>query len=258
MEKKEDRRRSPRISVVLKVEYSTAQDFLADYTCDASNSGLFIATNQDFKLGEIIHFSISFPGLLVPIDCKAKVEHLRKDNHHSQERLNGIGVSFIFDSTEQACAIQDLLQKFSNKRETKKESRESSPPFRVLLAEDNPLVLKMLHYGLKKFHASKMTSKLVLEVVEVENGLRAWEEISKNRVDLAIVDYSMPVMNGDQLIRKIREDPHLATTPIVAVSIGGREARDATYAAGADLFLDKPLMLAALIDSLQRLLRGRL
>jgi CheY-like chemotaxis protein len=71
--------------------------------------------------------------------------------------------------------------------------------------------------------------------------------------DLAIVDYYLPELNGAQLVKRMRAEPRLAAVPIVAVSVGGTEARDATLAAGADLFLDKPLVLKDLFATLERL-----
>jgi CheY-like chemotaxis protein len=51
----------------------------------------------------------------------------------------------------------------------------------------------------------------------------------------------------------MRSEPRLAEMPVVAMSVGGSEARAATLAAGADLFLDKPLVLKDLFSTLERL-----
>jgi CheY-like chemotaxis protein len=61
-------------------------------------------------------------------------------------------------------------------------------------------------------------------------------------------------MNGAQLIRRIRENENFHSLPVIVVSVGGEEARQDSYAAGADLFLDKPVLLGQLFDSLRRLL----
>ncbi len=69
----ENKRRHPRISIILKVDYASGEDFLADYTCNASDSGLFIATEKPFSAGDVLDFAVSFPGLLPPIQCRAEV-----------------------------------------------------------------------------------------------------------------------------------------------------------------------------------------
>src|SRR5690606_18706374 len=71
---------------------------------------------------------------------------------------------------------------------------------------------------------------------------------------LAIVDFFLPGMDGAQLISRIRKEPRLAGLPVVAISIGGDAARDAFLAAGADVFLDKPVVVRDLLATLDRLL----
>src|SRR5206468_433035 len=75
------------------------------------------------------------------------------------------------------------------------------------------------------------------------DGASAWQMLSDGSYDLAIVDYFLPELDGAQLVQRMKAEPRLATVPVVAVSVGGPTARDATLAAGADLFLDKPLVL---------------
>jgi CheY-like chemotaxis protein len=52
-------------------------------------------------------------------------------------------------------------------------------------------------------------------VATAEHGVAALEVLSAQRVDLAIIDIHMPVMNGVELIRKIRATPALADLPVI-------------------------------------------
>jgi CheY-like chemotaxis protein len=52
-------------------------------------------------------------------------------------------------------------------------------------------------------------------VIEAEHGAIALDRLHKHRVDLAIVDVHMPVMNGTELIRAIRADPALERLPVI-------------------------------------------
>jgi CheY-like chemotaxis protein len=49
----------------------------------------------------------------------------------------------------------------------------------------------------------------------------------------------------------LRRDPKFAHSAVVAISVGGRDAREATISAGADLFLDKPVVLRDLFRTQQ-------
>ena len=64
----------------------------------------------------------------------------------------------------------------------------------------------------------------------------------------------MPVLDGASLITQIRAGDKYKTTPIIAVSAGGESARQAALTAGANHFLDKPMRLREVIQTLQRLL----
>ncbi len=55
-------------------------------------------------------------------------------------------------------------------------------------------------------------------VLEAENGRDALEILKTHRVDMAIVDVLMPVMNGVDLVRAIRADPSLDSLPILVQS----------------------------------------
>jgi CheY-like chemotaxis protein len=169
----------------------------------------------------------------------------------TEDKPAGIGVAFEFKSDEQRRQIDELVKKLN--QEAPEELPEEAP-FRVLVAEDNPLVREMLRFGVRKFHRTGPAAGRELEVIEAENGQEAWEHVKEGAADLAIIDYYMPIMNGAQLIRKIRETESLQSLPVIVVSVGGEEARQDSYAAGADLFLDKPVLLGQLFASLRRLL----
>jgi CheY-like chemotaxis protein len=53
------------------------------------------------------------------------------------------------------------------------------------------------------------------DVVEAEQGREALDRLHERRVDLAIVDVHMPVMNGVELIRAIRGDPSTEKLPVI-------------------------------------------
>jgi CheY-like chemotaxis protein len=52
-------------------------------------------------------------------------------------------------------------------------------------------------------------------VVEAEHGRVALDRLHEQKVDLAIVDVHMPIMNGTELIRAIRADPAFETLPVI-------------------------------------------
>ena len=250
----EEKRKHPRIELILKVEYESAEDFLADYASNASGGGIYITTNKSFKIGETVAFSISFPRLLSPISCRGVVRWRRTPEQATEEKPAGIGIEFIFESEEEAQRIRDLVNKLGQPLPEPEPAEEPQGIFRVLLVEDNKVVREMIRYALKKFHGIRFAGQRELQVVEAVDGKQAWDLLQNDPCDLAITDLNMPVMGGEQLIRLIRENEETRIMPVIAISAGTEEAQRAAYVAGADLFLGKPIMLVQLFSSLQRLL----
>ena len=71
---------------------------------------------------------------------------------------------------------------------------------------------------------------------------------------LVMTDLYMPVMDGFQLIEKMRATPALAEIPVVAISAGGTDAREKAMKLGVNVFLKKPVRFAEVMDTVKQLL----
>jgi two-component system CheB/CheR fusion protein len=79
------------------------------------------------------------------------------------------------------------------------------------------------------------------EVLTADNGLMGAELIERTRPDLAIVDLGLPVLSGFELARRIRRNPGLDGTRLIALSGYGQDADvQAALDAGFDEHLTKP------------------
>src|SRR5690606_24348299 len=79
------------------------------------------------------------------------------------------------------------------------------------------------------------------EVFEANNGLDAMFKLGKYEPDIAIIDIMMPLMDGKELMRKIRGTAGCETIPLLALSaLNSRDDIREGYNAGADLYLTKP------------------
>jgi two-component system chemotaxis response regulator CheY len=100
-------------------------------------------------------------------------------------------------------------------------------------------------------------SKLPLgEVHEAPNGQEALKVLDGNWIDLALVDINMPVMDGEQMIDRLRQDPATADLPVIIVSTEGSESRkEALMQKGAG-FVHKPFTPEGLRDVILKTLGG--
>jgi CheY-like chemotaxis protein len=69
-----------------------------------------------------------------------------------------------------------------------------------------------------------------------------------------MTDLFMPVMDGFEVLRRLRANPATRMLPVMVVSSGDVEAKLRALALGADVFLGKPVPFAELIATVRRLL----
>lgn len=95
---------------------------------------------------------------------------------------------------------------------------------------------------------------LGFEVLTARNGAEALERAAE-RPDIVVLDLMMPELNGFQVCRRIKDDPELASTPVIMLTAKDTEA-DRFWGAevGADLYLAKPADPAAVVQHVERLL----
>src|SRR3954470_12655086 len=104
---------------------------------------------------------------------------------------------------------------------------------RVLLVEDAPF-LRYAFGRLLRLHG--------FEVLEANDGLEALQHVNDFQPDLVVTDLMMPVMDGVELIRRLREDPRTAELPILAMTADATEAAEKrARQAGAADFITKPV-----------------
>ena len=78
-----------------------------------------------------------------------------------------------------------------------------------------------------------------IEVIEARDGLEALNILKQNSIDMLLLDYHMPKMNGDELLRKIKDEPKLSQIPVAIITTDESDMRH-LYALGADDFILKP------------------
>ena len=94
-------------------------------------------------------------------------------------------------------------------------------------------------------------------VEAVANGVEALKLIEgKGAPDIVVTDVNMPLMNGLELVKRLREDRRTARTPIIVLSAAKQEQDIlAGYSHGADDYIGKPIDLAVLAAKIETILR---
>lgn len=106
---------------------------------------------------------------------------------------------------------------------------------RILIVDDSPIIRSVIEKNIK------MAELPVKDCLHAGNGQEALEQLGGEWVDLVFVDINMPVMNGVELIERMKADALLKTIPIVVASTEGSETRiDALRQLGIAGYLRKP------------------
>ena len=121
---------------------------------------------------------------------------------------------------------------------------------KVLYVEDNDDNVYML----------KMRLELLgdFEVLTAEDGAKGCEVAVAEQPDVILMDLEMPVVDGWEATRRLRDNPQTRDIPIIALSAHALAGeRDKAIAAGCDEFDTKPIEFDRLVATVQRIVRRR-
>ena len=95
------------------------------------------------------------------------------------------------------------------------------------------------------------------DLVEYENGADALAAFSGARPDLVLLDISLPGMDGNEILRRIRQDALLKSLPVVALTAHAMQGdRERFLAAGFNDYVTKPIVDETLLTgAIERLLK---
>jgi len=120
-------------------------------------------------------------------------------------------------------------------------------PRRILIAEDKATSRELLRTVLENEGYT---------VAEAADGEQALQQALVQVPDLILLDLQMPLRNGYEVLRELRQEKRFSTVPVVAVTASAMQGdREKALAAGFSGYLPKPLSLSDLRNEIQRLLR---
>jgi len=120
---------------------------------------------------------------------------------------------------------------------------------RILLVEDNEMNRDML---------SRRLIRRGYDVILAQDGKEGLETAQTQSPDLILMDMSLPVMDGWEATRRLKDSPNTASIPVVALTAHAlTDDRDKATRAGCDGYETKPVELPRLIETIERLLGAR-
>ncbi|MBN1477895.1 chemotaxis protein CheW [Candidatus Sumerlaeota bacterium] len=162
-------------------------------------------------------------------------------------RERGISGSLILDGVTvrliEIFELAELAEPSLFKAQGPQVVADGTDPKVILLAEDS---------GFFRRHIKEQMEEVGYVVLDAEDGQAAWELLLENlpRIDVVVTDIEMPILNGLEFTRRIREDERTAHLPVVALStLAGEGDIERGYRAGVNDYqikLDRDRLFAAI------------
>jgi len=117
---------------------------------------------------------------------------------------------------------------------------------KIVLAEDEPQIARLIEFKLKKEG---------YDVTWRKNGEEALKAIKADKPDLILLDIMMPVMDGYEVLRRLKEDENLGDIPVIMLTARAQE-KDVVKGIdlGAEDYITKPFHPAELLARVKRIL----
>ncbi len=117
---------------------------------------------------------------------------------------------------------------------------------KILLVDDSASIRQVAGIALRRAG---------YETVEAANGKEALGLLDGNKLNLIISDVNMPVMNGIEFLKAVKQHPTSKFTPVVMLTTeAGDDLKAQGKAAGAKAWIVKPFQPQMLLDAVSKLI----
>ena len=124
--------------------------------------------------------------------------------------------------------------------------------FLILLTEDDDAAANLIQMNLKRHGASNILWK--------KNGKEAWDYLNTSFVEgvkevIILLDIKMPVMDGFQLLKQVKENNRFKNIPVVMLTTTDNpEEVEKCYSLGCNFYIKKPVEYRELTEKLKAFL----
>ena len=193
---------------------------------------IFVEADLHFIVSEVADAELYKPVITGDVEEVLTQLYLKKKEKtpeliHDEEKLK----RFRIESKEDIS--RNVFREFSGKR--------------IMVVEDNEVNQKVL---------TSILESADIKVYKAENGRQALNMLNRGTiVDLILMDMSMPVMDGFEATKKIKDEPLFRKIPVLAVTgLGFHHELERMQFVGVDACIIKPFKLGDLYEGLKRYL----
>ena len=117
--------------------------------------------------------------------------------------------------------------------------------YRVLIADDEPHMLKFIEFTLRKGD---------FEILKANDGVQALKVAEAQKPNVIVLDVLMPGMDGVTALKNLKKNPVLKLIPVILLTARGHTLdHEEAKKAGASYYLTKPFSPTELLKQVQQL-----
>ncbi|MCR4417347.1 MAG: response regulator [Ignavibacteria bacterium] len=193
----------------------------------------------------------------VPVIILTSKKLLEDELKFLEERTSGIFFKESFDENVFLNRLDKILDKIKQAKSVstvstikveKAVEKPTIPPLHILLVEDNLMNQKFMSHILKRLGS---TFDIAID------GKDAIEKVKQNKYDLILMDVQMPVMDGLEATRYIRNELNMKDIPIIALTAHAMKGdREKCLAAGCTGYITKPVDQQKLVSEIMSTIKS--
>jgi two-component system alkaline phosphatase synthesis response regulator PhoP len=137
---------------------------------------------------------------------------------------------------------------FPNPQSAVEQDPQGTDTLTILVVDDEDDLLSLLDYNLQQEG---------FDVLLARDGVEGLEAAREHMPDLIVLDIMMPKMDGIEMCRRLRQDAHLRTIPVMMLTARTEEEDQVEgLDVGADIYLGKPVSVSVIVSQSKALLRS--
>jgi signal transduction histidine kinase len=139
------------------------------------------------------------------------------------------------------------IDEATERRVVERDADEALRPYTVVVVEDSPQVLQVVHMSLRR----------QFKVLTAPDGLKGLEMATRELPSLVVTDLMMPGIDGLELTQRLRDDPRTRHIPVLMLTArGALDDRVKGIETGASAYLTKPFSPRELLTCARQLVRA--
>lgn len=167
--------------------------------------------------------------------------HEQAENAGCQLLVKPVTPSALLEALQSALGLEST-RKFTKRSKELPDDLTPLAGLEVLLVEDTPFNQEI---------AMEFLQEAGMRIEVAENGQEALDALHNKLYDLVLMDVQMPVMDGFEATRKIRQNPRYARLPVIAMTANAMKGdRNRCLQAGMNDYVSKPVSQARLYQTL--------